>query len=264
MSGAPITAALTRGIVFRLRAAGIHLGASLVVALLTAAVVLGVWYPYPHSEISGGRELFALVTSVDVVLGPLITLLVFDLSKGRSALARDLSVVALLQAAALAYGVYTTMEARPVAVVFEVDRFRVISANMVLERELPQAAPAYRRLPLRGPWLLSTRPATPEEMVESVSLALAGYDTAQRPIFWQPFDQARAAVLQRRRPLQELLARYPGAAADIQQRLRERYGADVPLEGLGFLPLVARRGFWVVLLTGKGDITAYAPYDGFF
>ena len=44
----------------KLRAAGIHLGLSLLVAALAAALVFGVWYPYPYREISGGRALFDL------------------------------------------------------------------------------------------------------------------------------------------------------------------------------------------------------------
>ena len=56
----------------RLRASAIHLAISLSVATLAALVVFGWWYPYPYRELSGGRELFALVVAVDVVLGPLI------------------------------------------------------------------------------------------------------------------------------------------------------------------------------------------------
>ena len=44
----------------RLRASGIHLALSLVVAGLAALFVFGIWYPYPYREISGGRELFKI------------------------------------------------------------------------------------------------------------------------------------------------------------------------------------------------------------
>ena len=86
----------------RLVAAGVHLGVSLVVAALAALLVFKVWYPYPYNEISGGRELFFLIVSVDVVLGPLLTFAVFNTAKRRRELALDISVIAVLQAAALA------------------------------------------------------------------------------------------------------------------------------------------------------------------
>ena len=62
----------------RLRASGIHFGISLCIAALAAALVFGLWYPYPYREISGGRELFFLLAAVDVIMGPLITLAIFN------------------------------------------------------------------------------------------------------------------------------------------------------------------------------------------
>ena len=66
--------------------------------------MFGWWYPYPYRELSGGRELFALVVAVDVVLGPLITLVIFNPAKTRRHLVMDFTVIGLLQVAALAYG----------------------------------------------------------------------------------------------------------------------------------------------------------------
>ena len=80
----------------RLKASGIHLGISLTVALLAALLVFGLWYPYPYREMSGGRELFLIVVAVDVILGPLITLAVFNRAKPSRELKRDLVMVALM------------------------------------------------------------------------------------------------------------------------------------------------------------------------
>ena len=100
---------------------------------------------------AGGRDLFLLVTSVDVVLGPLLTFAVFNLAKGWKHLRRDLAVIGVIQMAALVYGLHTVYIVRPVALVFEVDRFRLVTATDVHEPELPKALPAYRSLPLTGP-----------------------------------------------------------------------------------------------------------------
>lgn len=45
--------------------------------------------------------------------------------------------------------------------VFEVDRFRVLSARQIAQAELPKARPEYRHLPLNGPLLLGTRTPNP-------------------------------------------------------------------------------------------------------
>ncbi|NTV87211.1 MAG: pilus assembly protein, partial [Burkholderiaceae bacterium] len=112
----------------RARAAAVHLCISLLVAGVAAGLVFGLWYPYPYREISGGRELFLLVVAVDVVLGPLVTFVVFNRTKPRKELVRDLALVGLMQLAGLAYGLWTVHEARPVHLVFEIDRFRAVHA----------------------------------------------------------------------------------------------------------------------------------------
>lgn len=112
----------------RLRAAAIHLGISALVAAAAAWLVFAVWYPYPYREISGGRELFTLIVVVDVILGPLMTLIIFNRTKPRTELVRDLAVVALIQLAGLGYGLWSVYAARPVHMVFEFDRFRAVHA----------------------------------------------------------------------------------------------------------------------------------------
>ena len=117
----------------RFAAAGIHLAISALIALAAAALVFGLWFPGLYRLMSGGQSLFVLVVSVDVVLGPLLTLAVFDRTrKSIRHLRMDLLVIALLQTAALGYGLHTVMAVRPVALVFEVDRFRVVTAADVI------------------------------------------------------------------------------------------------------------------------------------
>ena len=135
----------------RAYAAGLHLLISAAVAGLAAVLVFFVWYPGAFRHMAGGRDLFLLVTAVDVVIGPVLTFAVFNRAKGKRHLSRDLAVIALLQIAALVYGLHTVYIARPVAMVFEVERFRLVSANDVLVEELPKALPEFRELSLTGP-----------------------------------------------------------------------------------------------------------------
>jgi hypothetical protein len=100
-----------------------------------------------------------LVVSVDVVLGPLITFAVFDRAKPRRELRRDLVVVGLLQLAGLLYGLWTVHLARPVHMVFEIDRFRVVH-QIDIPLELEEKRPAGIDVaPWGGPTLIATRPS---------------------------------------------------------------------------------------------------------
>lgn len=245
----------------RTRAAAVHLLISLALAALVAALVFGLWYPGAFRLLSGGRELFFLVIAVDVVLGPLLTFTVFDLSKGWPHLRRDLALIALIQLGALGYGLYTVLLARPVAMVFEVDRFRVLTSEQVLLSELPQARPEYRSLPLTGPWLLGTRlPSRGPESNEALLTSIDGVDIGQRPRFWQPYSESTTDALARSRPVAVLLAHYPQRAAELNSRLRD---LKIDPASVAFLPVMAR-GDWVALLDPDGSIVGFLPVDGFF
>ncbi len=245
----------------RARAAGVHLLISAAVAAVAAALVFGLWYPGPYRLLAGGQSLFVLLMTVDVVLGPMLTLAVFNLNKGWPHLKRDLAVIGVLQLAALLYGLYMVYTVRPVATVFEVDRFRVVAAGEVHLPELPLARAEYQRLPLSGPWLLGLRPTQDsEERNSALFMGLNGVDVSQRPRFWQPYAESASKASAKARPLSVLLARYPQESARVQQRLAER---QIDAGTARFLPVTAR-GDWVVILDAAGALVEFVPVDGFF
>ena len=88
----------------RWTAAAIHLGISALIAITVVAVMLALWYPQPYFDAMGGTGLLKILVGVDVAIGPLLTLIIFD--RRKKSLRFDLSVIAFLQIAALVYGVY--------------------------------------------------------------------------------------------------------------------------------------------------------------
>jgi len=206
----------------RLRASGIHLAVSLCIAAAAALLVFAAWYPWPYREVSGGRELFLIVIAVDVVLGPLITLAIFNRNKSRRELAMDLSVIGAIQLAALLYGLWTVAVARPVHLVFEFDRLRVVHAIEIPE-ELASHVPAgIDAEPWSGPTLLAVRPFhNAQEKLSATLEALDGVQLAARPDLWQPYDAARPRVLAAAQPVDALKRRLPGQAAAVDSALQK-------------------------------------------
>ena len=245
----------------RAYAAGLHLLISAAVAGLAAILVFGVWYPGAFKQMAGGRELFLLVTAVDVVIGPVLTFAVFNRAKGHRHLARDLAVIGLLQLAALVYGLHTVYVARPVAMVFEVERFRLVTANDVHVDELPKALPEFRELSLTGPKVIGARrPDAGAERNDAMFMGAAGVDVGQRPIFWQPYAQTQARALERSKPVAALLTQYPAAADDTRSGLAEMKADEATAR---FLPVMARKPY-VAVLDRTGALLGYLPLDGFF
>ena len=211
----------------------------------------------------GGRELFQLVVSVDIVLGPLLTFAVFNRAKPRQELRRDIAVVVLLQLAGLAYGLWTVQAARPVHMVFEYDRFRVVHQVDLAPELLARVPPGVQAAPLTGPTLLTLRPfRNAGESSEFTMAALQGVPLAARPELWQSYDAGRAQVLHAARPVADLKKRFPGSAADIDAALRQ---SGHEARGAAYLPLVARKATaWTVLLdAATAEVIGYLPLDSF-
>jgi hypothetical protein len=246
----------------RLKASGVHLLLSLCIAALAALLVFGLWYPYPYREISGGRELFLLIVTVDVILGPLITLAVFNRKKPWSELRRDLAVVGVIQLAALAYGLWTVAMARPVHMVFEYNRFRVVHAVDVAPDLLAQTPADVVALPLTGPTLLSLRPFKDnKEMTDATMAALQGLELAARPDLWQPYDKGVPEILKAAKPVVVLKARFAAQAADIDTVLAR---AGRSAQNTAYVPMIGRGKFWTVFVDPtSAQVLATMPLDSF-
>ncbi len=105
----------------------IHLGISLIIFLILAWIIVRIWYPFPYFSYDGGWQGIRIVAGVDLVLGPLLTLIVYK--PGKKGLKWDMSIIAGIQAAALAWGVWITWYERPVATVYTIDHFTPVTAG---------------------------------------------------------------------------------------------------------------------------------------
>ena len=248
-----------------------HLLLSLVLAGSTSVLVFGVWFPTPYRAISGGLALFFLILGADVICGPLLTLLLLHPSKSRKALAVDIALIAFVQLSALAYGLHTLSHARPLAIVFEVDRFRVVAFADILEPDLAAAPPWVRPWGFDAPQVLGTRTARSGlEKLDSVDASLRGVEPGQRPGWWQDYALSAASAKERSLPLDVLQQFNPGRIHHIQTVAAE--AAREPLWGetsspnaLRWLPLVSRQAMdWVVLIDPvTARIRGFVRADGF-
>lgn len=224
----------------RIKAFTLHVLISALIALTVIAVVFYLWYPAPLHTAVGVTQIFLILLAVDVVLGPLLTLLVYKV--GKKTLIMDLTVIAVLQISALGYGLWTVAEGRPAWLVFAVDRFELVRVLDIDQRKLDQADKAYRQPSLFGPqWVAAVNPSDTEEkndiLMESV---FAGVDIAQRPNLYQSLDSQQAAIQSRLLELPALSAHNP--AATIQAILVKHPRANA------WLPLSANQQDMVVLM----------------
>ena len=234
---------------FAAKVAGCHFAINIVVAVLVAILVFYVWYPYPYRQMLGGLGLFALVTGIDVVCGPVLTAILANPKKSNQEMLVDITLVAVIQLSALVYGLHTVAIARPVAVVFEVDRFVVASAP-------------FNRLPWFGQERVAIRTAhdVAEENLD-LTLSLQGVEPSMRPERWEvDSSKTREAIQQRMQPVSQLQQHYPQnieLTAAIQK-------SGISAEKLYFLPFTSYNDKeWTVLLDEKADFKGFVPVDAF-
>jgi energy-coupling factor transporter transmembrane protein EcfT len=222
----------------RFQAFGIHLVGSVVVALSSAALVFLLWYPSPLAVATGVTTIFLILLGVDVTLGPCITLIIFNPAKKPvRELRRDLTIVLLLQMAALLYGLHTVFVARPVYNVYSAGRFDLVYANDLTPEKLAKVqSPEFQSPPLLGPRIVAARSPTDTKARNEILLGSlsGGDDLPQMPQYYVPYTEERDKIVGRIQPIDALreLNKAEGARIDaIAVRYASRSG------GIGFLPV---------------------------
>lgn len=248
------------------KAALFHFLGSTFVAALVAVFVFFIWYPHPYGLISGGLRLFFILVSVDVICGPMLMLVLFSPKKPRRELFADMLLVILIQLAALTYGVHIVYQARPLFLVHEVDRFRVISFPDYngddVSESIAKLDPVMKPHWLRGPVVVGIRDAINIKERQDVMLAsvFGGRDYSQRPEFYVPYDSAyQRKALARARPLKSFTEYFPVTLNDARELL---IISGLQMDDAYFLPMLHKQE-WVAVLDSSAHIVGFLPGDGF-
>ncbi len=113
----------------RYSAAAIHFSLSLAIFSLFVFILLRYWFPEPFFSTNGGWQGLQIVAAIDLVLGPLLTLIIFNHSKPKKELILDFTLIAAIQISALYWGIATIYTQRPLAITYWEDKFYSISAE---------------------------------------------------------------------------------------------------------------------------------------
>jgi hypothetical protein len=246
--------------VTRWKASAIHLGFSCAAASMVAVLVFFIWFPRELLKATGGLDLFSVVMSVDVILGPLMTLVVFNPRK--KSLKFDLAVIALLQIGALAYGLYVVSQARPLYVVFTIDRFDVVTSADISPIEWAKVGDSrYRSAPWFGPKYVAAKNPSDESERQIIlfSSLNGGADLQDFPKYYVPYQVLASQAAKQGKPVESLIKHRPQEADLIERFLAQRH--LIPSQVV-FLPLRAKRGDMSAMLhVGTGDILGFLPVD---
>lgn len=217
----------------RYRASFIHLVISTLLVSNVIAIVFWIWYPKPAFEVAGAFSIISLLIAVDLVLGPLLTLIVYK--HGKPGLKFDLSVIAMVQIAALVYGTYVLYIEKPGFLVFAVDRIEFVSGKHIdhsairydelKQKRFAKLTPVFARLP--------EEPKEYERFFDSIIFE-GKADLERRAEYWEPWAAGADLIRQKITSIEDI---EPESADEKQnvQRAMDEYAESHP--NLGVIPV---------------------------
>lgn len=225
----------------------IHLGFSAVLYIVLLYLIVFHWYPQPYFAADGGWEGVQIITGVDLVLGPVLTLLVYR--AGKRGLKFDLTLIATLQIAALIWGTWLVYGQRTAAVVFASARFSTLSAEQVVDAG-ERAMQLVAESTTRPPYLMVPIPADKKEYTKLIGQAMAsGIPLAMRGELFQPINaDNRKQILDAGIDIERRVE----GLADDREKLDEflaKHGGRA--EDYAFVPLSCRYRFLLLALNRK-------------
>ena len=234
---------------FRLKAFSYHLGISVLIALVSLYIIFMVWHPAPLATAVGVTHIFVMMLAIDVVLGPLLTLIIAK--KDKKSLKFDLTVIIVLQLAAFVYGIYNIAISRPVYIAFDTIRFEVVQANNIPKSSLDEASAPYNTLGWGEPKWVAVIPAESIEKKNNRTFVelQTGVAPSMQPNLYEPLDNQWLIMAAKVHDLTELSKNNTTQSVDSVM-------IDYPA-ATGWLPLVAYEQDMVVLI----DITHQQVID---
>ena len=230
----------------KFKASLIHLALSLVLVSLITSLIIYFWYPLEYLNITNFKDISLLIISIDLVLGPLLTFVVFNPQK--KSLRFDLAVIAIIQLSALAYGVNALYNTHPLYITYNHGRFNMIQANEVS----PSMAKYndFKISKLSSPKLAFAKmPDDPSKQVQiKFGVDLKGEpDIDKRAEYYEPHENHMDAILNNSLDIVKLFDKEHLTKSSIT--FLENHGDNK--EAYAYLPLKGTSGDAIIVLDKK-------------
>lgn len=243
----------------RYTAAASHFAISLAIFAGLLFILLSNWYPSPFFTASGGLQGLKIVAMVDLVLGPLLTLIVFNPYKSRKELHIDLSVIALFQVSALIWGVITVYQQRPVAAVFWEDKFYTVPAQALENQQYDLNL--LSRYDDKIPALIyAEKPATTEGLAQMMHAMMEGHYTPfQQTDLYRPIGQYLEEISNHQIDIHEVIEANPSMKESLNELLKDT-GSSI--DDNIYITLESRYRNIILVFDQQGKVSGHitAPY----
>jgi hypothetical protein len=229
----------------RYKAAALHLLLSALVLFTIFLLIAFVWYPYKLFALAAGVELLRIIVGVDLIVGPLIMLIIFDAKK--KLIKMDVAIILICQLSFMSYGLWTMYSSRPAFLVFAENHFYLVKANEIDNKDLSMAADKeFRHLPIMGPMYVGSKPPEDTKSRDEILFAgLGGMGIQNLPKYFIPYNLVLDQVIKAGKTSAQL-----GVDFETKQRVKE-YELQHTFRPVLFLPMVNKRTPLIVVVDAK-------------
>jgi hypothetical protein len=229
----------------KFKASAIHLSISALVLGIFYLFILNIWYPSPYFQVSGLLGIMLMLATIDLIIGPLLTFIVFKPKK--SSLKFDLSVIAMIQLAALTYGALAIYQGHPVYIAYAVDRFTLVSVNEVDPQEA--IYDKFKVSTFGKPIMVYAKsPEKSEKRNKLLFDSVEGKgDLENHAEYYEPIEKYTDKILERSIAVDKILA-YPDSKEELESFLKQQ---GKKANEFAFLPLMGKSKVMLWVLDRK-------------
>ena len=187
----------------RLKFTFFHIFFSLILLGGALYLIKQIWYPYPLGEAVGVRKVYMVLLAVDIILGPLLTFMLYKIDKK---LTFDLIFILIIQISAYIFGLYTMTQGRPTWLVFVIDDIELVSPIDI------KVTPDYvmhdnfeASLLTKPQWIAAVYSVNAEKKQQQIQDEIfEGINISQRPETYKALDSKKDDLLTKLHPIYEL------------------------------------------------------------
>lgn len=239
-----------------------HFFSSAILLSVIYIVFIRSWFPYPYERMLGFHPFFLAFFILYVFFGPILIWFLYYKRVNSQTAKKRWGLIAIFQLLLLGIGLLVINQIRPIFLVAEVDRFKVISRYDLRDvdfQDIPAfLSPQY----FGGPRVVFAQfPNNPDERLRIFDQSISGGpDLGEQPKYYTAYDEKAATlVLKRSKPLQLFLDFYPAQAMDISRIVRD---AGMDIAQLRFVPVMGNHD-WIAVINSQGFIVGFLEGDGF-
>ncbi len=216
----------------RAYAFSLHFLLSCVLLGFALFLVFKVWYPSPLDYAAGVTSIYWLLLAIDLVLGPLLTFVVFKHERFRFLF--DMAVILSVQLTAYTYGLYTMYQGRPAWLVYVIDDFELIRPVDIDSKDWSTLKSPFKLHLFTGPqWIGASYSPDPVVMKKQKEAEIFdGVSLARKPEAFVTLNEKAKNIQQAKHSLTELTQYNPPKKVHAYLQNFPSADAYVPVKGI--------------------------------